>query len=168
LARFPKLAEQSIIVSSFGKTYHTTGWKMGYCMAPQRLMKEFRKIHQFLVYAVNTPIQFALAEFLKRKNEYLELGKFYEQKRDTFIELLNGSRFKIIPSKGTYFQLVDYSEITDEKDTEFATRLTKEYGVAAIPISVFYHDSLKSKILRFCFAKSDKTLEQAAERLLKI
>ncbi len=165
---YPRLAERSFVIFSFGKTYHTTGWKMGYCLAPSNLSAEFRKVHQFMVFSANTPIQFALAEYMKKKEKYSELPQFYQQKRDYFCKLLKGSKFKFKPASGSYFQLLDYSSITKEKDTEFAKRLTKEFGVASIPISVFYHESVDNNILRFCFAKTDDTLEQAAERLLKI
>lgn len=168
ISRYPGLAERSLVISSFGKTYHTTGWKMGYCIAPENLMKEFRKVHQFIVYAVNTPIQYALAEFLKREELYLELGSFYQKKRDFFNKLVKESRFKLRPAKGTYFQLLDYSEISDENDILFAEKLTKEYKIASVPVSVFNHDLADHKSLRFCFAKSDETLEKAAEKLIKI
>jgi methionine aminotransferase len=168
VARFPKLAERSIIVSSFGKTYHNTGWKIGHVMAPEELMKEFRKVHQFNVFSVNTPAQYALADFLDDREHYLELGAFYQEKRNTFNQLLQGSKFKIRPSEGTYFQLLDYSAITDEKDTDYAIRMTKEVGVASIPVSVFYHEKNMDKFLRFCFAKEDETLEKAAEKLMKL
>jgi len=168
VARYPKLAERSIIVSSFGKTYHNTGWKIGHVMAPEELMKEFRKVHQFNVFSVNTPAQYALADFLDDREHYLELGAFYQEKRDTFNQLLQGSKFKVRPSEGTYFQLLDYSAITDEKDTDYAIRLTKEVGVASIPVSVFYHEKNEDKLLRFCFAKEDETLEKAAEKLMTL
>lgn len=168
ISRYPGLAEKSLVISSFGKTYHTTGWKIGYCIAPENLMKEFRKVHQFIVYAVNTPIQFAMAEFLKREELYLELGSFYQKKRDFFNNLVKESRFKLRPAKGTYFQLLDYSEISDENDVLFAEKLTKEYKIASVPVSVFNHDLADHKILRFCFAKSEETLEKAAEKIIKI
>lgn len=168
IARYPKLAERAIIVSSFGKTYHNTGWKVGHVLAPKELMNEFRKVHQFNVFSVNTPIQHALAEFLLEKDHYMELSSFYQEKRDRFIQLLEGSKFKIRPSEGTYFQLLDYSKITDEKDTEFAIRLIKERGVASIPVSVFYHEKNSDRYLRFCFAKEDETLQKAAEKLMKL
>ena len=167
-ARFPILAERSFIISSFGKTFHTTGWKIGYCVAPKNLMAEFRKVHQFLVFAVNTPIQHALAEFLKNKDNYISLGSFYQKKRDHFIQLIKGSKFSFAPAAGTYFQLLDYSKIAQEKDTEYAIRLIKEASVASIPISVFYHDPVDNKMLRFCFAKKEETLEKAAEILLEV
>jgi methionine aminotransferase len=168
VARFPHLAERSFIISSFGKTFHATGWKIGYCVAPKNLMTEFRKVHQFLVFSANTPIQFALAEFLKQKNNYLELGSFYQKKRDYFINAIKGSRFEIIPSAGTYFQLLNFEDLSKEKDTDYAIRLTKEFGIASIPISVFYHEQEDNKVLRFCFAKKEETLEKAAEILNKI
>lgn len=167
-ARYPKLAERSFIISSFGKTYHNTGWKMGYCLAPENLMAEFRKAHQFIVFAVNTPIQHAYADFLKKEDAYLELSAFYQQKRDYFKSLLKNSRFGLPGCSGTYFQLLDYKKISDEKDTDFAIRLTKEYKIASIPVSVFYSNNTDNKVLRFCFAKNDETLEKAAEILNKI
>lgn len=162
VARYPHLAERSFIISSFGKTYHATGWKVGYCVAPQNLMNEFRKVHQFLVFSTNTPIQFALAEFLQQKNQYLELGNFYQKKRDYFISLIKYSRFEFTPSAGTYFQLLNYKKLSSEKDTDYAIRLTKEFKLAAIPISVFYHEGVDNHVLRFCFAKKEETLEKAA------
>lgn len=168
VARYPRLAERSFIISSFGKTFHTTGWKMGYCVAPKNLMAEFRKVHQFLVFSCNTPIQHALTDYLKDKNNYLKLGAFYQKKRDYFIDLIKDSKFKFEPALGTYFQLLRYNTISKEKDTNFATRITKEFGVASIPISVFYHHGVDNKVLRFCFAKKEETLEKAAEILNKI
>ncbi len=168
VARFPRLAERSIIVSSFGKTYHTTGWKVGYVLAPANLTTEFRKVHQFIAFCTNTPIQYALADFLDNKDLYLNLSKFYQEKRDYFQKLIKGSRFKIMECQGTYFQLLNYSKITQEKDVDFATRLTKENKIASIPISSFYHKQIDNKVLRFCFAKSNETLEKAAELICKI
>lgn len=168
LMRFPGLVERSFVVFSFGKTFHSTGWKMGYCLAPENLMKEFRSIHQFIVYSCNTPVQYALADFLKNKDNYLGISSLYEKKRDVFISLIKESRFKFSPSRGSYFQLLDYSHITDEKDTDFAVRMTKENRVASIPVSVFYPDAFDQKVLRFCFAKREETLEKAAEILCKI
>lgn len=168
VARYPKLAERSIVVSSFGKTYHNTGWKIGHVLAPKELMTEFRKVHQFNVFSVNTPAQYALADFLNDKEHYLELGAFYQEKRNTFNRLLQGSNFKIKPSEGTYFQLLDYSKISNEVDTEYAIKLTKDVGVASIPVSVFYHEKNEDKFLRFCFAKEDETMEKAAEKLMKL
>lgn len=168
VARYPHLAERSFIISSFGKTYHTTGWKIGYCVAPQNLMAEFRKVHQFLVFSANTPIQFALAEFLQQKKHYQELGKFYQQKRDYFISLIQHSKFDFTPAAGTYFQLLNYKNITTEKDSDYAIRLTKEFKIAAIPVSVFYHEHIDNKVLRFCFAKKEETLEKAAAIINRI
>jgi methionine aminotransferase len=165
---YPNLAERSLVVGSFGKTFHATGWKMGYCLAPENLMAEFRKAHQFIVFACNTPIQYAIAEFLADKNNYNYLNDFYQKKRDYFVELVKGSRFKIIPSFGTYFQLLDYSQISDENEMDFAVRLTKEFKIASIPVSVFYHKATDNKVLRFCFAKKEETLEKAAKILCKI
>jgi len=167
-AMFPKLAERSFIVASFGKTFHNTGWKLGYCIAPEMLMNEFRKVHQYIVFSVNTPMQYALAEYLKNENNYLRLGSFYQQKRDFFINAIRNSKFEIIPSKGTYFQLLGYKKISHEKDTDFAVSLTVDYKIASIPISVFYNQHLDDKMLRFCFAKKTETLAKAAEILNKI
>lgn len=168
VARYYHLRQQSLIISSFGKTVHTTGWKIGYVAAPEYLMKEFRKVHQFLVFAVNHPFQLALAEYLKNKDNYRELKHFYEKKRDYFRKLIGNSRFQVEPCTGTYFQLLNYTGITDEKDTDFAIRLTKEFKLASIPLSVFYTKATNEKLLRFCFAKKDETLEKAAEILVKI
>jgi methionine aminotransferase len=168
MAKYPDLANRSFIISSFGKTFHTTGWKVGYCVAPKELTTEFRKVHQFLVFATNTPMQFGIAEFLKNKSHYNELGSFYQAKRDLFNKMLKGSRFSLTPSPGTYFQLLSYDKITTEKDSDYAIRLIKENGVAAIPISVFYHKPVYDNMLRFCFAKKDETIEKAAEILGKI
>ena len=168
ICRYPKLAERSLVISSFGKTFHTTGWKMGYCVAPENLMAEFRKAHQFVVFACNTPIQYAIADFLQDKENYSGVDTMYQQKRDFFNNLLSGSRFLLTPSKGTYFQLLDYSNISDENEMDFAVRLTKEYGIASVPVSAFYHKKTDNKILRFCFAKTEETLKKAAEILCKI
>lgn len=166
--KYPELAERSFVIFSFGKTYHNTGWKMGYCLAPQALMKEFRKAHQFIVFSCNTPMQYAYTEIMKDSSHYLELGKFYEEKRNYFNGLLKYTPFTIIPASGSYFQCLGYEKITDEKDFDFAVRITKEFGVAAIPLSSFYHNGDDYKMLRFCFAKGNETLEKAAERLRKI
>ncbi|MFI5149464.1 MAG: methionine aminotransferase [Bacteroidia bacterium] len=168
VARYPGLADHSFIISSFGKTFHTTGWKTGYCLGPKNLMEEFRKVHQFLIFSVNTPIQYALETYLKNKQHYLDLGAFYQQKRDYFNTLVSGSRFTCLPSAGTYFQLLGYSRISEEKDTDFAVRLVKEYKLASIPVSVFYHQPTDNKVLRFCFAKQDATLEKAAQIINRI
>ncbi len=168
VARFPALAERSFIISSFGKTYSTTGWKMGYILAPANLTVELRKIHQFMAFSTNTPIQYAMAEFIDNKAIYNELSGFYQEKRDYFRKLLKGSNFKLMPCQGSYFQLLNYSKITQEKDTDFAIRLTKENKIASIPVSVFYHKQTDNQLLRFCFAKQNETLEKAAEKLMKI
>ena len=165
MARYPTLRDRSFIVGSFGKTYHVTGWKVGYVVAPARLTAEFRKLHQFVTFSTNTPIQHALAEFLDQQRGYPELSAFYERKRDLFLELIAGSRWKPLPSRGTYFQLLEYSAITNEPDMDFALRLTKEHGVASIPTSAFLYKQPAPPVLRFCFAKKDETLRAAAERL---
>ena len=168
VSRYPRLAERSFIIYSFGKTFHATGWKMGYCLAPQELMAEFRKVHQFLVFSVNTPLQHALAAFMKDKKNYAGIDVFYQQKRDCFLSLIKKSRFKPLPCVGSYFQLLDYSALSSLKDTDYAIKLTKENGVASIPVSVFYNVPVDNKLLRFCFAKDNTTLEKAAERLCSI
>jgi methionine aminotransferase len=168
VARYPKLASRSIIVYSFGKTFHATGWKVGYCLGPAHLMKEFRKVHQFTVFSVNTALQHALTAYMLNKENYMGLSEFYQEKRDYFQKLMKGSRFKILPCLGSYFQLLDYSSISKEKDTDYAIRLTKEIGVASIPVSVFYSVPHDYHLLRFCFAKENEQLEKAAERLLSI
>jgi methionine aminotransferase len=166
--KYPKLAERSLVVFSFGKTFHATGWKTGYCMAPDYLMKEFRKAHQFIVFSGNTPIQYALADFLKDKSNYTGLSQYYQKKRDYFSGMIQQTKFKPLAVSGSYFQLVTYGHLSDEKDTEYAIRLTREFGVATIPVSVFYHKPVDNKILRLCFAKTKETLDKAAERLCKI
>jgi methionine transaminase len=168
VARYPRLAERSMIVSSFGKTYHSTGWKMGYCLAPENLMSEFRKVYQFMVFSANTPIQYALADYLDDKDAYISLSQFYQTKRDYFRKLMKGSKFKLLNCSGSYFQSMNYDKITKENDRDFAIRITKEHGVAAIPVSVFYRQGTDEHVLRFCFAKSDETLEKACERLCRI
>jgi methionine transaminase len=165
MARYDALRARSVIVGSFGKTYHVTGWKVGYAVAPVELTTEFRKVHQFTTFATNTPTQYALAEFVAARKGYPELPAFYQRKRDLFLRLIEGSRFTPLPSRGTYFQLLDYSAITDEEDMAFALRLTREHGVASIPTSAFLYRQQAPKVLRFCFAKQDETLERAAERL---
>ncbi|MDZ7612543.1 MAG: methionine aminotransferase [Flavobacteriaceae bacterium] len=168
VARFPELAKNSFLVASFGKTFHNTGWKMGYCAAPEELMSEFRKVHQFNVFNVNHPIQVALAEYLKEPGHYLALPDFYQSKRDYFLKLIGPSSFKFKPTSGTYFQLLYYDDITQENDEVFADRLTSEFRIASIPVSVFYETKLDQKVLRFCFAKKDETLEMAAEIINRI
>lgn len=165
---FPDLKRRSFVVASFGKTFHNTGWKMGYCCAPKELMVEFQKVHQFNVFCVNHPMQKALADYLKEPNHYLELPEFYQEKRDLFLSLIKGSKFTFRPSKGTYFQVLDYSKITNEYDVDFAKRLTVEYGLASIPMSVFNEHNLDQNVLRFCFAKTDETLKKASDILNQI
>ncbi|HOW81843.1 MAG TPA: methionine aminotransferase [Spirochaetota bacterium] len=168
MSRCPELASRSFVVGSFGKTFHATGWKVGYCLAPAGLSEEFRKVHQYLTFATSTPVQHAIADFLEKKETYLGLPVFYQRKRDYFLSLVRDSRFTAIPSAGTYFQMLDYSLISDERDVDFARRLTVSGGVASIPPSVFYDKPQDNKVLRFCFAKKNETLERAAERLCKI
>jgi len=168
MARYGELAARCFVISSFGKTYHTTGWKVGYCLAPEALTREFQKVHQFLTFAVNTPVQFAYADFMENRAAYLELPAFYQKKRDFFLSLIENSRFKALPCSGTYFQMLDYSEISDAPDVDFARTMTVEHKVAAIPPSVFYHDNSDDRVLRFCFAKTDDTLKEAAEKLCRI
>ena len=165
MARYADLRARSFIVGSFGKTYHVTGWKVGYVVAPAALTAEFRKVHQFTTFATITPVQHALAEFVAARRGYPELPAFYQRKRDLFLTLIEGSRWKPLPSRGTYFQLLDYSAITSEADMDFALRLTKDHGVASIPTSAFLYKQQAPPVLRFCFAKKDETLEAAAERL---
>lgn len=167
-SRFPELANRSIIVASFGKTFHATGWKMGYAMAPAEIMQEFRKVHQYNVFSCNTPVQYALCDYLENENNYLHLPDFYQKKRDFFLEQLEGSRFSWKPAEGTYFQLLSYSEISDMKDTEIAIEWTKNHGIASIPVSVFYHQELDEHMLRFCFAKEEQLLKEAGAVLRSI
>ncbi|MGD9330178.1 MAG: methionine aminotransferase [Desulfobacterales bacterium] len=168
MARDPFLRQRSFVVSSFGKTYHATGWKIGYCLAPAAMSAEFRKVHQYLTFASNTPIQMALADYLGSHADHLTLAGFYEQKRDLFRALIAPSRFRPLACEGTYFQMVAYEAITDAPDTAFARRMTIDHGVAAIPPSVFYHRQDDHRVLRFCFAKNDATLEEAAQALCQI
>ena len=165
---FPDLKARSFVVSSLGKTFHNTGWKIGYCCAPKDLMDEFKKLHQFTVFSVNHPTQKGIADYMQEPNTYLELSGFFQKKRDLFLDNIKGSLFKFIPSKGTYFQLLNYSEITNENDFDFAKRLIVEHGVASIPPSVFNENKLDQKVLRFCFAKTDDTLIKAGEILSKL
>lgn len=168
ISQSDELSRRSFVISSFGKTFHTTGWKIGYCAAPAYLTSEFRKVHQFVVFAVNTPIQHAYAEYLSDPSRYLELPRFYQKKRDYLINALDGSGFKISPAKGTYFQLLDYSEISELNDMDFSVKMTKEVGVAVIPISPFCTIDKTRKLIRVCFAKNEDVLKKAAEKLLKI
>jgi methionine aminotransferase len=162
------LKEKSFICGSFGKTFHITGWKIGYCLAPNELSVEFRKIHQYLTFSTFTPAQFALAKYLENENHYLSIPDFYQSKRDVFLDSIASSRFEFIPSQGSFFQNVSYRNITDVNDAEYAIHLTKSVGVASIPISVFYHKKLDQKVLRFCFAKDDQTLKKAGEILSRL
>jgi methionine aminotransferase len=168
MLRYPELLERSFVCFSFGKTYHCTGWKIGYCIASAELMKEFRKVHQFNCFSCNSPVQFALAEYLKNEEAYLGLGSLMQQKRDHFRKLMQQMPFKVIPSHGSYFECYSYKEFTNEADHALAINLTKQYGVATIPMSSFYKDGTDNKVLRFCFCKKEETLIKAAERLRKI
>ncbi|MFH0999019.1 MAG: methionine aminotransferase [Pseudomonadota bacterium] len=168
MCRHPELFQRSFVVCSFGKMVHATGWKTGYCLAPKPLSQEFQKIHQFVTFAANTPVQYALADYISVPDSYSGLSAFYQDKRDFFRSRISGSQFKILPCRGSYFQLLDYSNLSDEPDEAFARRLTTEFGVAAIPPSVFYQNNEDHRVLRFCFAKTSQTLEAAAERLCSI
>tara|TARA_R110002050_G_scaffold94765_2_gene197192 strand:+ start:44777 stop:45922 length:1146 start_codon:yes stop_codon:yes gene_type:complete len=162
---FPGLKSRSFVVASFCKTFHNTGWRVGYCCAPKELMQEFLKVHQFNVFCIHHPTQKGIADYMQEPRHYLELSAFYQKKRDLFLSLIKDSRFRFTPSKGTYFQVLDYSNITDEYDVNFAKRLTTELGVASIPLSVFNINDLDNNVLRFCFAKKDDTLKRAADIL---
>ena len=168
ILRYPAIYRNSFVTFSFGKVFHNTGWKMGYCVAPEHLMKEYRKVHQYLCFSVNTPMQYGLARFLETPSHYLDLPAFYQEKRDYFLELMKASRFTPLYSQGSYFQLMKYDRISSEGDKDFAIRLTKEFGVAVIPVSAFYEDGKDDHVIRFCFAKKQSTLEQAAARLAHI
>jgi methionine aminotransferase len=168
ILRYPDLLERSFVCFSFGKTYHCTGWKMGYCIAPPALMHEYRKVHQFNSFCCSNPVQVALAEFMLQPQQYLQLGKQVQQKRDHFQQLMLQTKFTALPSYGSYFQLYQYNNISNETEKNFAIRLTKEYGVTAIPVSVFYKNETDHQVLRFCFAKREATLEEAVERLMKL
>ena len=165
---FPDLKSRSFVVASFGKTFHNTGWRIGYCCAPKELMQEFIKVHQFNVFCVHHPTQKGIADYLEAPKHYLELSAFYQKKRNLFLNLIKDSRFKFTPSKGTYFQVLDYSVITNEHDVDFAKRLTIDFGIASIPLSVFNSNNVDNKVLRFCFAKTDDTLKKAAHILNRI
>ncbi|KAI3592926.1 Aspartate aminotransferase [Cupriavidus sp. U2] len=168
VSRHPELARRSFVVSSFGKTYHVTGWKVGYVAAPAALMNEFRKVHQFNVFTVNTPVQHGLADYMADPAPYLDLAGFYQAKRDYFRAGLADTRFRLLPSDGTYFQCVDYSAISDMSEADFSMWLTREIGVAAIPVSAFYSEPRESGVVRFCFAKKEDTLKLALERLARL
>ena len=168
ILRYPDLLERSFVCFSFGKVYHCTGWKLGYCVSTPYLMTEFRKVHQFNCFSCHTPSQVALSSFLKNKESYLSLGSFMQEKKDYFQSLMNQTRFTFFPSYGSYFQLYAYDRISDENDKDFCIRVTREYGVAAIPVSAFYRSGTDNRVIRFCFAKKRETLEAAVERLCKI
>lgn len=168
VARFPKLAERSFIVSSFGPSYNINGWGIAHCLAPEKLMEEFRNIHQFQQFNVNTPLQYALAEFIKTDKSYIEISESYQGKRNYFNRLLNDSMFKVIPAQGGYFQLLDYSALSDEKDIDFVHRLAEEFEIAVVPVTAFYHEKMKNKLVRICFAKSNETLEKASDILKSV
>jgi methionine aminotransferase len=168
ILRFPDLAERSFVCFSFGKVYNCTGWKLGYCISSRELMKEFRKIHQFNCFSCNTPLQVALSKYLALKDSYSSLGELLQQKRDYFQLLMKQTGFTPLPSYGSYFQLYEYNQISDEADSDFAIRITKQYGVACIPVSAFYKSGKDNKVVRFCFAKKKETLEQAVEKLSSI
>ena len=168
ILRYPDLRQRACVISSFGKTFHTTGWKVGYCVAPQPILAEVQRVHQFMTFTVHTPSQFAFAEFVSRDPQAAELAAFYQRKRDLFLSLIDGSRFKPLACEGTYFQLLDYSAIALDTDREMAMRFITEHGVAAIPCSAFLYKDPGGPVLRFCFAKKDETLQAAAERLRRI
>lgn len=165
LLHYPKLAERSFVVGSFGKTFHATGWKTGFVLAPASLTQEVRKVHQFVTFTSNTPVQYALAEFITNKDNYEKVPLFYQQKRDEFVSLIKNSQFEIIPCYGTYFQLLRYQNLSQENEFDFAVRLTKEYGLATVPVSPFYHHQQNNHLLRVCFAKGSETLQKAAKIL---
>ncbi|WP_301923757.1 methionine aminotransferase [Ferruginibacter sp.] len=167
MLRYPDLRERSFVCFSFGKTYHCTGWKLGYCVAPDALMKEFRKVHQFNCFSCNSPVQYALANFIQQKEQYLQLGAAVQQKRDFFQLLMQQTKFKALPSHGSYFQLYSYAGISEETEMDLAIRITKQFRVATIPVSAFYTKEKNDKVLRFCFVKKEATLEEAVNRLIK-
>lgn len=166
ILKYPDLFERSFVTFSFGKVYHCTGWKTGYCIAPDWLMKEFLKVHQYNSFCANSPFQYALAAFLKNNDEYLQLGNFLQKKRDYFNELMRKTKFQSLPSYGSYFQLFSYADMSDQSELDFAKKLTKEAGVASIPVSAFYQNGKENKVLRFCFAKKESTLDDAVERII--
>ncbi|HEV7621360.1 MAG TPA: methionine aminotransferase [Flavisolibacter sp.] len=168
ILKYPELLERSLVCFSFGKVYHCTGWKLGYCIASEYLMKEFRKIHQFNSFTCDTPKQVALSQFLKKKENYLGLGSFLEKKRDYLLRLMSATKLKPLPSHGSYFQIYSYEDVSDQSEKDFAIRLTKDYGVATIPVASFYQKEINNKVLRFCFAKKEWTLESAVEKLISL
>lgn len=167
ILKYPQLLERSFVCFSFGKVYHCTGWKLGYCIAPEKLMKEFRKIHQFNCFSCDTPKQVAISKYLKNRDNYLELKSFMQRKRDHFQKMMEQTSLKPMSSQGSYFQLYSYNGISNLPEKEFAVQLTKEVGVATIPVSAFYQEEINNQVLRFCFAKKEETLEAAVERLIK-
>lgn len=164
----PVLRERAFVIGSFGKTYHVTGWRLGYCLAPAKMMTEFKKVHQYNTFSPVAPMQFAVADFMKKEEEYVSLPEFFQKKRDLFLNHIKGSRWEVVPSSGTYFQMLSYKHISDENDLDFSARITREFGLASIPVSVFYNDRTDHKILRFCIAKKEETLLKAAEILCRI
>lgn len=168
ILRYPDLLARSFVCFSFGKTYHCTGWKLGYCISSPELMKEFRKVHQFNCFSCDSPKQVAIADYIQNEHAYLSLGTFLQRKRDYFRELMKATPFKCIPSHGSYFECYSYGHFTDEADKDLAIRLTKEYGIATIPVSAFYQNGEDNKVLRFCFAKKEDTLEKAVRKLIHL
>jgi len=168
MSRNEKLAKRSFIVSSFGPAYNINGWEIAFCLAPDNLMRDFRNVHQFQIFSVNTPLQYALAEFVKEDKTYIEVAEKYQGKRNYFRRLMDGCNFKIEPAQGSYFQLIDYSALSEEKDTDFAARLLGEYGLATVPLSSFFHEKTKLRMLRICYAKNNETLEKAASILKSV
>jgi len=168
VARYEKLIDRSIIVSSFGPVYNVNGWGVSYCLAPEKLMVEFRKMQQFQLHNVNTPMQYALADYIPKNHSFEEVSSMYQGKRNYFLRLLENSLYKVVPSQGSYFQVIDYSRLSDEPDQVFVERLARDFGIAVLPVSAFYHEKTRAKLFRICFAKDNSKLEQAAERLLSV
>ncbi len=168
ICRYPRLRKRGMAAFSFGKTYHATGWKVGYFVAPETITNEFRKVFQYGMFAVSSPMQHAFADYLERSQHYLELSNFYQEKRDLFREIIKASRFKLLPCEGTYFQCVSFEEISNASDIDFVEKLIVDHGVAAIPVSPFYHDNHDEQIIRFCFAKTEETLNKAGEQLVNV
>jgi methionine aminotransferase len=168
ISRYEKLLERSFVISSFGPLYNINGWGISYCLAPEKLMREFRKIHQIQVYNVNAPLQYALAEYLPNNHNFGEVSELYQGKRNYFNRLLEGSLYEVIPTQGGYFQLLDYSKISDEPDVEFTERLARDFGIATVPASAFYHEKSRLPLIRVCFAKDNEKLERAAGKLLQV
>ncbi|MCW3118149.1 MAG: aminotransferase class I/II-fold pyridoxal phosphate-dependent enzyme, partial [Chitinophagaceae bacterium] len=168
ILRYPDLLERSFVSFSFGKVYNCTGWKLGYSISSPELMDEFRKVHQFNCFSCNSPVQVALSQFLRNKESYLRISSIMQGKRDYFAKMLEQTKFTALPSHGSYFQCFKYDRISDETDKDFSIRITKEYGVASIPVSAFYKEGTDNKVIRFCFSKKDETLEEAANRLVKL